>query len=347
MNKIIITSLDIFFHILLTGLLTFVNCWNVKWATRVQDFFTYGKLLALATIISAGFVNLSKGGEYLENFNFNGTSTDIPGIGLAYYSGLFAYNGWNYLNFVIEELIDPHRNLPIAIFISCILCTAVYALTIVAFHTTLSVEQLLAAEVVGVAFAEQNFGRWAFVVPIFVALSTFGGVNGILFTSSRLFYAGADYNQMPQLLSMIQLNHKTPVPAVLAMSILSLVYLTSDSIEDLITYVGFATWLAIGLAVACVPYLRWRSPELPRPIKVNLIFPYVYIIATMGIIISAMIDAPVSTALGSLMIASGIPVYFVFIAWKSKPRTFTKAIESWTKCMQKFLVVVPADKTKV
>ena len=47
------------------GLLTFVNCWDVKWATRVQDFFTYGKLLALATIITTGMIQLGKGSATL------------------------------------------------------------------------------------------------------------------------------------------------------------------------------------------------------------------------------------------------------------------------------------------
>lgn len=89
------------------ALLTFVNCWDVKWSTRVQDFFTYGKLIALATIIITGVVQLCYG--HTEHFNFENTETDVTKIALSFYSGLFAYNGWNYLNFVIEELKDPHR----------------------------------------------------------------------------------------------------------------------------------------------------------------------------------------------------------------------------------------------
>lgn len=33
-------------------------------------------------------------------------------------------------------------------------------------------------------------------------------------------------------------------------------------------YMGFATWLSIGVAVACLLYLRWKLPNAPRPIKV-------------------------------------------------------------------------------
>ena len=193
--------------------MTFVNCWEVKWATFVQDIFTYAKLLALFIIIGTGIVQLCKG--EVQYFNWNETETDVTKIALSFYSGLFAYNGWNYLNFVIEELQDPVKNLPRAIAISCTLVTVVYVLTNVAFYTTLSVPEVLGSEAVAVTFATRMYGPFAFMIPIFVAMSTFGGVNGILLTSSRLFYAGAVEGQMPEILSMIQVNKMTPAPAVL------------------------------------------------------------------------------------------------------------------------------------
>lgn len=52
-------------------------------------------------------------------------------------------------------------------------------------------------------------------------MSTFGAVNGILLTSSRLFYAGAVEGQMPEILTMIQVQKFTPTPAVLAISLVS------------------------------------------------------------------------------------------------------------------------------
>ena len=69
---------------------------------------------------------------------------------LFFKSGLFAYNGWNYLNFVIEEMKDPVRDLPRAIMISCITVTIVYVTTNIAFYTTLNVPEVLGSEAVAV-----------------------------------------------------------------------------------------------------------------------------------------------------------------------------------------------------
>ncbi|XP_058467245.1 Y+L amino acid transporter 2 isoform X3 [Malaya genurostris] len=318
--------------------LTFVNCWDVKWATAVQDIFTFAKLLALFVIIGTGGYYFFRG--HTANFTFDNTKTEVTSLALSFYSGLFAYNGWNYLNFIIEELKDPVKNLPRAIAISCTLVTVVYVLTNVSFYSVLTPEEVLGSEAVAVTFADRVFGIFAWTIPVFVALSTFGAVNGILLTSSRLFYAGACEGQMPEILTMIQIQRLTPTPAVLIMALLSMVYLTVSDIFALINYVGFATWLSIGVAVLCLPWLRWKQPNLTRPIKVNLLFPIFYLLATVFVTVVPMIASPVETGYGLLMILSSIPVYLIFISWRSKPKWFNHSMGGITQCLQKLMVVV-------
>ena len=64
--------------------LAFINCWEVKWATKVQDLFTFAKLSALLMIIITGFLQLGKGN--VENFTFDDTETDVTKITLSFYS---------------------------------------------------------------------------------------------------------------------------------------------------------------------------------------------------------------------------------------------------------------------
>ncbi|GBN46475.1 Y+L amino acid transporter 2, partial [Araneus ventricosus] len=201
-------------------LLTYINCRNVAWATRVQDVFTFAKVAALIIIIIAGAYQLFLGNN--QNFDnaFQGTTTDPGYIALSFYSGLFSYAGWNFLNFVTEELKDPFKNLPRAIYISLPLVTVIYVLANVAYFTVLTPDEILTSNAVAVTFGERVLGVMSWIMPFSVALSTFGGLNGNIFASARLFFVGAREGHLPNCLSMINLNYLTPAP--------SLVFLVSD-----------------------------------------------------------------------------------------------------------------------
>ena len=104
--------------------------------------------------------NLSITGGYSKFDNsFRNTETEPGNICLAFYSGIYSYAGWNYLNFMTEELQDPYKNLPRAIYISLPIVTILYILANVAYLSVLTPMELLSSNAIAVVsnFEIQSF----------------------------------------------------------------------------------------------------------------------------------------------------------------------------------------------
>ncbi|KAL3071010.1 hypothetical protein niasHS_016208 [Heterodera schachtii] len=331
-------------------LLCLFNCKSVEFVTWIQNVFTVAKLCALGLIIGTGVVLLTYGDPYRDSFVDAFTVPESVGTGqiaIAFYSGLWAYNGWNYLNFITEEMVNPVRDLPRAIFISCTLCTLFYVLANVAFYAGTSPDELLESKAIAVTFANKFYGAFAFAMPILVAGSCFGTVNGVMLTSSRLFYVAGRNEHMPTILAYINPYWNTPIPSVLFTAFLSLCYLLlSDNIYTLINYVQIVNWLAIGVATAGLMWMRVSKPprDYPRPLQVNMVFPVIFLIGCIFLVVFPMYQAPLDTAIGIGIMLSGLPVYFLFIEWRDKIPHINSMMDSFTLFMQKLLLVVPGEK---
>jgi L-type amino acid transporter 5 len=303
-------------------ILTILNCVSVKWVTRIQNVFSTGKILALLIIVGMGCYCLISGRT--QNFHYpnimEGSDYSIGKISVAFYSGLFCYAGWSYLNFVVEEVKEPNKTLPRSIWLGLIIVIVVYTFTNVAYFTLLTPREMLASNAVAVTFAEKLIGKGSFVVSIFVALSTFGFVNSILLSTSRIIFGAARNNHMPTILAFINIRFLTPIVSVIFMSVATLICLLFQDTFVLLRIGVLAEYLFIAISVAGLLYLRKIQPNTPRPIKVNLFYPYSFLIICLFIIMLTLYQKPLESIICLAIIALGIPVFWLGVKWE-KPKS--------------------------
>ena len=269
------------------------------------------------------------------------TTSSLGRVALSFYSGLFSFAGWNYLNFVTEELQEPNKNLPRAIYISLPLVTIIYLLANIAYFAVLSPTEILSSSAVAVTFGNKMFGVMRWIIPFFVACSTFGAVNSGIFASSRLFFVGARNGHMPRSMALINIKHVTPIPCLVLLAIITLSLLTTSDVFILINFTSFVESLFITLSVFGVLFLRWKEPELERPIRVNLVFPVLFFFICGFLVVMPVFEEPQVVGVGLAIIASGAPVYLVFISLRSRLSWLDNKISSLDVLMQKFFFALP------
>ncbi|KAL5281714.1 SLC7A6.2 family protein [Megaselia abdita] len=323
--------------------LTFLNCFSMKTTTKMQNIIMFSKVSALALIVIFGIYWMSLGN--VSNFEnlFENSTTDPGKLAVAFYSGIFSYSGWNYLNFMTEELKDPYKNLPRAIYISLPIVTIIYVLTNVAYLAVLTPAQMIASQAIAVTFGDKVLGMWSLIIPIMVAISAFGGLSVHIMTSSRMCFVGARNGHMPEILAHINIRNLTPTPSLMFLCALSILMLIISDVHVLITYCSIVESFFIMLSVSGVLYLRYTRPNLYRPIKVQLWIPIVFVAVCAFLIVVPFYVAPVECGMGVLITVIGIPVFYLNSLWKNKPACIVNAIERVTIVCQKAFLSVKED----
>ncbi|XP_077435005.1 cystine/glutamate transporter isoform X1 [Vanacampus margaritifer] len=321
----------------------YTNSMSVTWTARIQIFFTFCKLVAISTIIVPGVYQFFKGETHNFENAFQLNNMKLSTLPLALYSGMYAYSGWFYLNFVTEEIDNPERTVPLAICISMAIVTTCYALINVAYYTVMSVEEILVSEAVAVTFAKKLMGDFSLAVPVFVAMSCYSAMNGCLLALSRSFLVASREGQLPEVYSMIHIRRNTPIAAVLLLYPLTILELFLGDIESLLNFMSFLRWLSIGVVVLGLIYLRYTRPDIPRPFKVPIIIPVVFSLTCFFMVFLSLYSDPLNTGIGFAISLTGIPAYYIFVQFNRRPKWVQNALDSINSSLQILLEVVPAE----
>ncbi|XP_033012533.1 b(0,+)-type amino acid transporter 1-like [Lacerta agilis] len=322
--------------------ITLVNALSVKWASYVQNFFAAAKMVIVIIIIVSGIVLLAQGNTKNFNNSFDGPPLSLGAISLAFYNGLWAYDGWNQLNYITEELKDPYRNLPLSIVIGIPLVTVCYVLINVSYFTVMTSTELLQSQAVAVTFGDRVLYPASWIVPLFVAFSTIGAANGTCFTAGRLAYVAGREGHMLKVLSYISIKRLTPAPAIIFYGAIAIIYIIPGDINTLINYFSFAVWIFYGLTVLGLIVMRFTRKDLERPIRVPLIIPILVMFVSIVLVLAPIITAPELPYLYCvLFIISGLVFYVLFIHFKFNwAQKISKPI---TMHLQMLMEVVPPE----
>ncbi|XP_056152314.1 b(0,+)-type amino acid transporter 1 [Lampris incognitus] len=318
-----------------------VNCLNVRFSMSVQVFFLVAKVLALIVIVIGGVVMLVRG--HTENFedSFKNTKVGINPIGIAFFQGLWSYDGWNNLNYVTEELKRPEVNLPRAVLIAIPMVTVLYLLVNVSYLTVMTPKELISSNAVAVTWGNKVLGSWGWIMSVAAALSAFGSLNGTFFSGGRVCFVAAREGHMPDILSMAHVHRLTPSPALIFTTAISLIVLIPGDFQTIVNFFSFTAWFFYAITLSGLLYLKIKKPELPRPYKVPILIPIVVLIAAVLLVLAPIIDDPqIEYLYVTLFIFSGALIYMPFIHYKVCPGGLKKL----TVFLQLFLEVAPADK---
>ncbi|MBC8124434.1 MAG: amino acid permease [Candidatus Kapabacteria bacterium] len=317
--------------------LTALNARGVQLGKLIQNTFTTTKIVSVIALAVVGiYVGWSTGAC---SFNFGdmwtsqlppSTETSIPFlaiIAVAMVGSIFSSDAWNNITFAAAEVKQPERTIPRALFGGVVLVTVLYLLTNVAYLSLMplvgdpngatAVERGIAyatSDRVGAAAADVMFGgTGATIMAILIMISTFGCNNGIILSGARAYYAMAQDKLFFRKAGELNVGG-VPSRSLWMQATWASVLCLSGRYGDLLDYVVFAVLIFYVLTILGIFRLRKTRPDEPRPIKAfgYPVLPALYIVVALFICGCLLWYKPQYSWPGLIIVATGIPVYFIW-----------------------------------
>lgn len=293
-------------------LLAAANIRSLSWGAAVQNASTVAKVAALAGLALLAFVLGDKSqGAFGEPVSFAPISWG--GGGLALVAVMWAYDGWADLTFLGGEVRDPTRTLPRALLGGTAAIAAIYLVVNAAYLFLLPVSDMGNRPLVAADAARTILGgAGASVVAAVVMVSAFGALNGATMTGPRIFFAMAGDGVFFRPVAAVHARYRTPWAAIALAALLGVGYVSVRSFEQLADSFILGIWPFYALTVGAVFLLRHKRPELKRPYR-TIGYPWVplvFLLASLAMLLNALVEQPASTLYGFGIILLGIPVFY-------------------------------------
>jgi APA family basic amino acid/polyamine antiporter len=251
----------------IVAICTLVLLRDLQLGSAFQNGSTILKIALILVIVAAGF--FVKADQPISFLPAKGDGTLILSapFAVSLYWVMYAYSGWNASTYIVGELRNPARTVPLSVGLGTLMVVLLYVATNAAFLRTTPTAELAGKQQVALIAGSHIFGpAGAKITGIFICLGLISSVSGMMWIGPRITAAmGEDLRALSWLGR--RNPHGVPVNAILTQFGIVLVLLLTATFEKAVSYVQFSLTLCSTLTVLGVFVLRWRQPNLPRPYR--------------------------------------------------------------------------------
>jgi APA family basic amino acid/polyamine antiporter len=309
---------------------TYINIKGVSETGKAGTIVTIVQLGAIAALIGAGFWTIHAHPNWKANFaDFlpNGIGGIVAAMGLTF----IAFEGYEIIVQTGEEVKNPKKNIPRAIFTSLAIVVVLYCL--VAF---VSIGAIFPPGVpawkyighygdLGITKAAALFLPYgAFIVLGGGIVSSLAALNATTFSSSRVSFAMGRHYNLPHRLSTIHPRHKTPHVAIGISGVIMAVMAYALPLDQIAVAAGVIFLLLFTqVNIAVINIRRMYGDKLNYGFKIPFfpIIPIVGVFLKLGLALYLLVTQPLSWVISALWILVGFALYRMY--------TFKKEIEHY------------------
>jgi amino acid transporter len=296
-----------------------LNALSTAASGGAETVITLVKIAILGVFVAFG-VFAADVGEFRPLFS-EGALAVLPAMGLTF----IAFQGYDLIATVTEEVEDPQRTIPRAILLSVVVTVVVYLLVVFVAIGTLGAEALGVAGETAVAQAAEGFmpqlpviGTGAGLIAFGAVFSTISALNAVVIGSSRVAFAMGRERQLPVALGRLHHRFGTPSVAILASAAVMLVAALVVPIRVVGNLASLFSLLGFALVNVTLIRLRRQQPDLRRPFEV----PYYPLTPILGIVLNLLLGFfidPFTWALALAWLAFGAGVFLLLSRRTGEP----------------------------
>lgn len=294
-------------------LFSLVHYHSLRVGSRIQNGLTLFKVALVVVFIGAGFLMSHGSSDYFFSSAPLPWSSEKFAVALIFVS--FAYSGWNAAAYLGDEIINPQRNIPLALLAGTVVVTILYVSLNFVYLYALPPDAMQGVLEIGAKAAASlfDFSTSRFFSGA-VALGLLSVISAMILTGPRIYYAMAKDRLFFHLFGRLARNRQTPAASIVLQAAIAVVMVVSASFESLLLYIGFTLSLFAMLAVIGLMRLRWRSSSTAASYRTfgYPLTPLLFIFGNLWIIFFSIKSRPMTALFGIGTIGLGVAAYGCF-----------------------------------